>query len=101
LRAIAGVLPIDALDVSDRSAAVWDGLSISKWAALATAANFPDALAAIPFSSLDPVSPLMLVPSNCVPSTVRSQIARLGVDSLALFGGPAALAEPVESLTSC
>ncbi|MBU3688098.1 MAG: hypothetical protein B7C54_09310 [Acidimicrobiales bacterium mtb01] len=101
LKAIANVLPIDAADVSDRSAAVWEGLSISKWAALATAANFPDALAAVPFSSLDPVSPLMLVPSNCVPGTVRSQIARLGVDSLAIFGGPAALAEPIESLASC
>ena len=101
LATLGTVSRINAVDVSERSSAVWADMAISKWASVATAANFPDALAAVPFSSLDPVSPLMLVPSNCVPATVRDRIARLGVDNLAIFGGPAAVNERVESLSAC
>lgn len=101
LAAFATVIRNNEPDVSDRSAGVWAGLAISKWAAVATAANFPDALAAVPFSAFDPVSPLMLIPPTCVPASVRDRIARLGVDSLAIFGGPAAVNEPVESLKAC
>ncbi len=101
LAAFATVIRNNEPDVSDRSAGVWAGMTISKWAAVATAANFPDALAAVPFSAFDPVSPLMLIPPTCVPASVRDRIARLGVDSLAIFGGPAAVNEPVESLKAC
>ena len=101
LGALAAVTRVNAPDVSDRSAAVWAQMPISKWAAVATAQNFPDALAAVPFSALDPVSPLMLIPSTCVPSSVRDRIALLGVDNLAIFGGPAAIDQRVESLGGC
>ncbi len=88
-------------DVTRRSVAVWDDLDVSEWAALATVANFPDALSAVPFSALEPVSPLMLVPPACVPTGVRDEMTRLGVSSLAIFGGPAALSENVEALVAC
>ena len=101
LGSLAAVTRINAVDVSDRSAAVWDDMPISKWASVATANNFPDALAAVPFSAIEPVSPLMLIPPTCVPSSVRDRIARLGVDNLAIFGGPAAVSERVESLGAC
>ena len=102
--ALSGIAPVQALtggDASWRSAVVWGDLLDSEWVSLATVENFPDALAAVPFSSLDPVSPVMLVPKNCVPTAVRDQITRLGSDQLALFGGPSALSESVESLQPC
>lgn len=101
---LAAIAPVQSLtegDPSWRSAVVWGDLLSSEWVSLATVENFPDALAAVPFSSLDPVSPVMLVPQNCVPVAVRDQILRLGSERLALFGGPAALSESVESLQPC
>lgn len=92
---------VDDSDVTRRSVEVWEDLAVSEWAALATVANFPDALSAVPFSAVEPVSPLMLVPPTCVPSSVRAEMTRLGVSSLAIFGGPAALSENVEALGSC
>ncbi len=101
LRSIATVSIVSDADVTARSVAVWEGLDVSEWAALATVSNFPDALSAVPFSALEPVSPLMLVPPTCVPVEVRSEMTRLGVSSLAIFGGPAALSENVEALVAC
>lgn len=43
----------------------------------------------------------MLIPPNCVPAAVRDRVARLGVDNVAIFGGPAAVSERVESLGAC
>ncbi|MGA1648593.1 MAG: trypsin-like serine protease [Ilumatobacteraceae bacterium] len=101
LRSIATVSIVSDADVTARSVAVWEGLDVSEWAALATVSNFPDALSAVPFSAIEPVSPLMLVPPTCVPVEVRSEMTRLGVSSLAIFGGPAALSENVEALVAC
>ena len=101
LRSIATVSIVSDADVTARSVAVWEGLDVSEWAALATVSNFPDALSAVPFSALEPASPLMLVPPTCVPVEVRSEMTRLGVSSLAIFGGPAALSENVEALVAC
>ncbi|MGA1500319.1 MAG: trypsin-like serine protease [Ilumatobacteraceae bacterium] len=101
LRTIATVSIVSDADVTARSVAVWEGLDVSEWAALATVSNFPDALSAVPFSAIEPVSPLMLVPPTCVPVEVRSEMTRLGVSSLAIFGGPAALSENVEALVAC
>ena len=101
LTTIATVSIVSDADVTARSVAVWEGLDVSEWAALATVSNFPDALSAVPFSALEPVSPLMLVPPTCVPVEVRSEMTRLGVSSLAIFGGPAALSENVEALVAC
>lgn len=101
LSGIAELQLLDDVDVSNRSASVWYWLEESPWASLATATNFPDALAAVPFSSLEPVAPLMLVPRNCVPLTVQAEIDRIGATKIAIFGGPAALSENVEALTPC
>ena len=101
LRTISTVSIVSDADVTARSVSVWEGLDVSEWAALATVSNFPDALSAVPFSALEPVSPLMLVPPTCVPVEVRSEMTRLGVSSLAIFGGPAALSENVEALVAC
>lgn len=101
LRAYGNLTTIFDADVSVRSVKVWADMSVSQWASFATVANFPDALAAVPFSALTPVSPLLLVPSTCVTSAVRNELTRLGVIRLAIFGGPAALSERVESLAGC
>jgi putative cell wall-binding protein len=101
LAGLAELQILDDADVSDRSASVWYELDDSPWTSLATATNFPDALAAVPFSSLEPVAPLMLVPRHCVPTTVLSEIRRLDTTNIALFGGPAALSESVEALVPC
>ena len=101
LATFATVTTVADPDVTKRSVDVWADLEVSEWAALATVANFPDALSAVPFSALEPVSPLMLVPPTCVPAGVRTEMTRLGVSSLAIFGGPAALSETVEALVAC
>lgn len=104
LNALSGVADVqlfDDVDVSDRSASVWYALDDSPWASLATANNFPDALTAVAFSAIEPVSPLMLVTGNCVPLAVTSEIDRLRVESLAIFGGPSAVSASVESLRTC
>lgn len=101
LRSFATVTTVFDANVSDRSVKVWAGMGVSTWASLATVANFPDALSAVPFSALEPVSPLMLVPTTCVTSAVKAEFNRLGVSKLAIFGGPAALSEGVEALTLC
>jgi putative cell wall-binding protein len=101
LRSFGAVTTIFDANVSDRSVKVWSQLGVSTWASLATVANFPDALSAVPFSALEPVSPLMLVPTTCVTRAVKAEFTRLGVSKLAIFGGPAALSEQVEALTVC
>lgn len=103
LRAIAPLVVISDPSPVERSAAVWwrmpDGTS--PWVSLATVENYPDALAAAPYSAYPPASPLMLVPKTCVPASVRAQIDRLGMEHLILFGGPAALDPRIETLTPC
>ena len=101
LASFAALTTVFDADVSVRSVKVWSGMGVSTWASLATVANFPDALSAVPFSALEPVSPLMLVPPTCVSASVRAEFTRLGVSKLAIFGGPAALSEQVEALTTC
>ncbi len=101
LRTFASVTTVFDPNVSDRSVRVWSELGVSQWVALATVANFPDALSAVPFSALEPVSPLMLVRPTGVTSAVKGEMTRLGVSKLAIFGGPAALSEKVEALTLC
>ena len=101
LSSVATIQYLTGGDASWRSAMVWGDLTDSQWVSLATVENFPDALSAVPFSSIEPVSPLMLTPSDCVPTAVRDQVARLGAERVALFGGPAALSNRVETLQPC
>lgn len=101
LSGLADIQLFDDIDVSDRSASVWYYLEDSPWASLATSSTFPDALAAGAFSSIDPVSPLMLVGGDCLPRSIDAEMSRLGVESLAIFGGPNAVRSSVESLQTC
>lgn len=101
LSSFAAIQYLTGGDASWRSAMVWGDFTDSQWVSLATVENFPDALSAVPFSSLEPASPLMLTPRDCVPTAVRDQLTRLGAERVALFGGPAALSDRVETLQPC
>ncbi len=101
LRSVANVVVYGAADVSDRSASVWSAQAESSGVLLATSLNFPDALTAVPFATRTDGTPLMLVPGTCVPRTTVQTIDRLDPSNVTLFGGPAALAAAVESLTTC
>ncbi len=102
--ALAGFAPVvafDAPDVTQRSVDVWAGLRASAIVGLATVANFPDALAAGPWSALRPRSPLVLVPPTCVPPGAAALVERLGSTLAVLFGGPAALHPALDTLPDC
>lgn len=101
LSSFGAVTSYQAWDVAERSASVWSSLSQSTDIALATSLNFPDALSAVPFSKRGAGAPLLLVPGSCVPSVTLSTITRLASSNVTLFGGPAALAAPVETLSLC
>lgn len=92
---------LDSDDVSLRSSAVWGDFATSEWASVATLEKFPDALAAVAFSSRQPRSPLMLIPRTCVPAVVQGQLDRLDTERVVIFGGPQALDERIESLAPC
>jgi putative cell wall-binding protein len=95
------VVVYGAADPSERSASVWTSHAQSQRVMLATSLNFPDALTAVPYATRADGTPLMLVPGTCVPWTTHQVIDRLDPSNVTLFGGPAALATAVESLTSC
>ncbi|MBU3689928.1 MAG: hypothetical protein B7C54_07140 [Acidimicrobiales bacterium mtb01] len=99
LWSLGTVTTFEAWDVSERSVSVWAELPQTSGVALATSQNFPDALAAVPFARYG--SALMLVPGPCVPSVTYGAITRLASSNVTLFGGPVALATPVETLSLC
>ena len=101
LSTIGYVNAYQAWDVSERSASVWSTLPQSTDVSLATSLNFPDALSAVPFTKRGSGAPLLLVPGSCVPGVTFSTITRLASSNVTLFGGPAALAAPVETLSLC
>lgn len=86
--------------------AVWDadGTNASEptsnLAFLVTGLNFPDALSAGPWAG-GTGSPMYLVPGNCVPNQVISDLNGLGVSLVVLVGGPTVLTRPVAELTPC
>lgn len=74
------------------SAANWDTATD---AVLATAGNYPDALAGGPLAArLD--APLLLTPTDQLHHAVRDELSRLGAQRVWLLGGPAALSQTVE-----
>lgn len=101
LRATMNVTVFGASDPSERSASVWSNHPQSERVMLATSLNFPDALTAVPYATRADGIPVMLVPGTCVPATTNQAIDRLDPSNVTLFGGPAALAAAVESLTTC
>jgi putative cell wall-binding protein len=67
---------------------------------LATGLNFPDALAGGVLAGTTD-GPLYVVPSDCVPRGVLTDIATLGATDVTLLGGQSALTPAVQNLNSC
>lgn len=67
---------------------------------LATGRTFPDALAGGVLAAAGD-APLYVVPGDCVPRGVISDLARLGATNVVLLGGPASLTPAVATLTPC
>jgi len=72
----------------------------SEIAYLATGREFPDALAGSVLAGLKP-APLFIVRTSCVPNGVLSELGQLGVISVVLLGGDAALTSSVAALKPC
>ena len=67
---------------------------------LATATQFPDALAGAVLAGARK-APLYVVPSTCLPAGVLTDVTRLGVSQVTLIGGANALSAAVGSLRKC
>jgi putative cell wall-binding protein/uncharacterized protein YkwD len=61
---------------------------------VATGANFPDGLAGSPVAGSLP-GPLLLVPTNVLPSLVAAELQRLSPDTVVILGGGSAISEGV------
>jgi putative cell wall-binding protein len=61
---------------------------------VATGANFPDGLAGSPVAGSLP-GPLLLVPTNVLPSLVAAELQRLSPDTVVILGGGGAISEGV------
>ncbi len=61
---------------------------------VATGANFPDGLAGGPVAGLAP-GPLLLVPSNALPSVVSAELQRLSPSKVVVLGGPGTVSDAV------
>ncbi len=63
---------------------------------VATAMNYPDALAAAPLAHALQ-APILLVPSGGVPAAVSAEITRVGAKQALIIGGPPAVSVSVEN----
>ncbi len=63
---------------------------------IATGANYPDALSAAP-AAAQAGAPLLLVPSDSLPASVRAEIVRLAPAEIVVVGGPASVSPAVFS----
>lgn len=63
---------------------------------VATGTNFPDALAGGP-AAVQVQGPVLLVDPNSIPSSVGAELARLGLSSIKVLGGTAAVSASVEA----
>jgi len=102
-------LESEALDVrriggADRfhasSAIARDGFPQSDRVFLATGLTFPDALAGAAWAASDG-SPLIVIPGNCVPPRVLTDIRGYQATEVIVLGGPNSVAVSAESLTPC
>lgn len=66
----------------------------------ATGTTYADALTGAALAGVR-VTPLWVVPSSCVPRSVLSTGAKLGITTYVLLGGPASLGAGVQALKSC
>ncbi|HYD08884.1 MAG TPA: cell wall-binding repeat-containing protein [Acidimicrobiales bacterium] len=67
---------------------------------LATGRNFPDALAGGPVAAAGG-GPLVLTPGTCLPSSVRTELSRLGVSRSTLLGGSGAISGALGAMQAC
>jgi len=63
---------------------------------VATGALFPDALSAAP-AAAQRSAPVLLVAPDRVPAATTSELQRLGIDTIVIVGGPAAVSTAVEA----
>lgn len=100
LGTVAPVTIVPGADIHARSVAVWSRINSPTGVAMATSEKFPDALAGVAFAGAAPPYPLVLTPSNCVPTATRDRLRSWNVP-VYLLGGPAALGSGVELRTPC
>jgi putative cell wall-binding protein len=67
---------------------------------ITTGRDFPDALAGIPLAAKKK-APLLLVPGDCLPSTLIASIQSLGIRKVVIIGGTASVSEAVTRSTVC
>jgi putative cell wall-binding protein len=92
---IGGVDRYDtAARIARETARLYGGIG-SKNAIIATGENFPDALAASPYSAAKGI-PILLVKKNSVPAATKAMLTELGVTSTYLCGGTSAISTAVE-----
>ncbi|WP_066041710.1 cell wall-binding repeat-containing protein [Herbiconiux solani] len=91
----AGVDRFEASVAINRAA-----FSSSQTVYIATGYNFPDALAGGVLAGVRD-APLYIVPTNCVPRGVLTDIVNLRASTVVLLGGPVSLTASVEQLASC
>ena len=68
---------------------------------LATGTGFADALAGGPVAVKTGPGPVLLVPHDCIPTPVQSEIDRLRPARLVLLGGPGAIGDGVQNGALC
>lgn len=98
-QALQQIAPVERISASDRygmsaamSAWQYPGTVTTVYVAVGT--QFPDALAAGPYTSTDP-GPLLLVKTDVLPTAVAQELARLGPGRVVIMGGPAAVSDAV------
>lgn len=69
--------------------------SSSDWVLVATAGDYPDALAAAALAGLHG-APLLLTPGNTLPDSVAEELIRLNTGNVAILGGAGAISVAVE-----
>lgn len=67
---------------------------------LTTGSAFPDALTGTPAAVRDG-APLLLTRGDCLPASVRGEIARLGAERVVVLGGEGAVSQPAAELELC
>lgn len=72
------------------------GWSSSNTVVIATAFNFPDALAGTPLAHKHN-APILLVSPDNMPTSTKDEIQRLGASNAYILGGPVAISDRVES----
>ena len=101
---LAAIAPVSRVggNVFNRGAIIYSQLPAGQFnVVLVTGLNFPDGLTAAAFAGAEARALTYLVPGNCVPPVVASEITRLNPPTITIIGGSAAVTPAIESLTPC